>query len=306
MRTTKIAALAFATVLGASTLMSGTEAKSDSTTTSGGTASVYGNNIPPDQIEFLSTPERIISVTSSGSPSAIWEALEHGEDIECLNCISAVEPLIYDSNAQVREISAWWLRRRTFGVFGPGEVYERTVTAVKSDPSPQRRAYAAYALGEFLTLAGVTPLADAVNTDSSPIVRAAAVSALGRLNDEGAGAVSKALSDGDTSVKLAAVTAASRINSFNDVPTSAKLLGDSSAQVRRRGVELLEGLRSTDSVQTLIALARNDQDADVRLAACHALGLLGDSSARTTLEAIAQSDANGLVRDQALIALRRM
>lgn len=305
MRTTKIAALAFATVLGAATLMSGTEAKSDSSTETGGTASIYGN-ISPDQIEFLSTPERIISVTSSGSPSAIWEALEHGETIECLNCISSVEPLIYDSNSGTREIAAWWLRRRTFGVFGPGEVYERTVNAVKGDPNPQRRAYAAYALGEFLTLAGVTPLSNAINSDSSPMVRAAAVSALGRLNDEGAGAVSKALTDGDPSVKLAAVTAASRINSFNDVPTTAKLMGDSSPQVRRRGVELLEGLHAKDSVQTLIALARNDQDADVRLAACHALGLLGDSSARTTLEAIAQSDANGLVRDQALIALRRM
>ena len=220
MRTTKIAALAFATVLGASTLMSGAEAKSDTTTQTGGTASIYGN-LPPDQIEFLSTPERIISVTSSGAPSAIWEALEHGEAVECLNCISAVEPLIYDNNNEVREISAWWLRRRTFGVFGPGEVYQRTVTAVKSDPNPQRRAYAAYALGEFLTLAGVEPLSNAVTSDTSPIVRAAAVSALGRLNDEGAGAVSTALTDGDPSVKLAAVKAASRINSFNDVPTSA-------------------------------------------------------------------------------------
>lgn len=306
MRTTKIAALAFATVLGAATLMSGTEAKSDGTPTNGGTAAIYGNNIPPDQIEFLSTPERIISVTSSGSASAIWEALEHGEAIECLNCISAVEPLIYDNNAEIREISAWWLRRRTFGVFGPGEVYERTVNAVKGDANPQRRAYAAYALGEFLTLAGVEPLSNAINSDSSAMVRAAAVSALGRLNDEGAGAVSKALTDGDMGVKLAAVTAASRINSFNDVPTTAKLMGDSSPQVRRRGVELLEGLRAKDSVQTLIALARNDQDADVRLSACHALGLLGDSSARSTLEAIVQTDANGLVRDQASIALRRM
>ena len=103
MRTTKIAALAFASILGAATLMSGAEAKSDGTNPGGGTAAIYGN-IPRDQIEFLSTPERIISVTSWGSPSAIWEALEHGEAIECLNCISAVAPLIYDNNAEVRGI----------------------------------------------------------------------------------------------------------------------------------------------------------------------------------------------------------
>ena len=93
-------------------------------------------------------------MTSSGSPSLIWETLEHGESVECLNCIPAVEPLIYDNNAEVREIAAWWLRRRIFGVFGAGEVYEHTVNAVKSDPNPQRRAYAAYALGEFLDPGG--------------------------------------------------------------------------------------------------------------------------------------------------------
>ena len=40
----------------------------------------------------------------------------------------SVEKLLYDANAKNREISAWWLRRRIFGVFGPGEVYERMVT----------------------------------------------------------------------------------------------------------------------------------------------------------------------------------
>src|SRR5207302_8576720 len=131
----------------------------------GGTQALYGN-IPPDQIEFLSTGDRIKSVAASGSMMAIWETLEHGEKVECLDCIPSVEPLLYDANPRTREIAAWWLRRRVFGVFGPGEVYERTVNALASDGSATKRAYAAYALGEFLTLAGVTTLANAVTKDA--------------------------------------------------------------------------------------------------------------------------------------------
>ncbi|CAN5521170.1 hypothetical protein BH09MYX1_BH09MYX1_01260 [soil metagenome] len=304
MHITKIVACVFAAALGAATFMAPGDAKSD-TWNGGGTAVVY-KNIPPDQIEFLSTPEHIISSTSSGSPSQIWETLEHAEAVECGNCIGAVEPLLYNGDSQIREISAWWLRRRTFGVFGPGEVYERTVKTLSSDANPQKRAYAAYALGEFRTSADIDPLAAAATVDAPPEVRAAAVSGLGRINDDGAGAVGKAMADSSEGVRLSAVRAASKINGFNDSTAVAKLMGDSSPAVRKSGIELLESFRVKDSVQSLVAIARNDADADVRLAACHALGVLGDSSARSTLEAIFAADTNGLVRDQAQIALRRI
>src|SRR5262245_33347193 len=84
------------------------------------TASVY-RGIPADQVEQITSPDRIQSVALKGSPSAIWQALEHGEKVDCLDCIPAVENLLYDANAKNREISAWWLRRRIFGVFGKGE-----------------------------------------------------------------------------------------------------------------------------------------------------------------------------------------
>ncbi len=286
-------------------LMSGTEARSDGEVGGGGTAKVYGN-ISPDQIEFLSTNERIISVASSGAPSAIWEALEHGEKVECLACIPAVAPLLYDRDTHTREIAAWWLRRRIFGVFGAGEVYEATVNALKSDPNPTRRAYAAYALGEFLIAPGVDACALAISTDADASVRAAAASALGRLNDDGKGALSKALSDGDGSVKLAALRSAGRINTFADVASVAKLAADGDQKVRRKAVEVLDGLGAKDSVASVLMLAKSDPDDEVRLAACHALGTFKDASARATLEGIAQTDKNTLVRDQALIAIRRL
>lgn len=290
----------------AAALFSGSDAQGGGGTDNiGGTQKIYGN-IPPDQIEFLSTGDRIKSVAASGSMTSIWETLEHGERVECLDCIPSVEPLLYDNNPRTREIAAWWLRRRMFGVFGPGEVYERTVKALATDPNPQRRVAAANALGEFLAAPGVEACATAISNDGDPAVRAAAASALGRLNSDGRGAISKALADGDSRVKLAAAASAGRINTFTDTAAVARLTGDGDGQVRRRAAELLGSMRAKDSVDGLMGLAKNDPSQDVRNAACHALGQLHDERARSVLQDIKATDTNSLVRDQADIALRRL
>lgn len=295
---------ALCAVLACASLLSGKEARGGNATENiGGTQAVYGN-IPPDQIEFLSTGDRIKSVAASGSMMAIWETLEHGERVECLDCIPSVEPLLYDPNPRTREIAAWWLRRRLFGVFGKGEVYERTVQTLASDADPKRRAYAAYALGEFLAAPGIDACATAIDKDGDPNVRAAAASALGRLNDDGHGALTKALADQDARVKLSALASAGRVNTFTDVQGVARLTGDSDVKVRRRSAELLGAMRAKDAVDGLIALTK-DTDASVRNSAAHALGQIRDARAKGALEALA-NDPDGLVRDQAKIALRRL
>ena len=290
--------------LACASLVSSGDATANTSENIAGTQRIYGN-IPPDQIEHLSTGDRIKSVAASGSMMAIWETLEHGERVECLDCIPSVEPLIYDANPRTREIAAWWLRRRVFGVFGPGQVYERTVQTLRTDTDPVRRAYAASALGEFLALPGIDACAAAVERDNDPNVRAAAVTALGRLNDDGKGALSKALGDADARVKVAAIKSAGRINQFKDAPAVARLAADGDPAVRRNAAELLGALRAPEGIDGLIALAK-DPDANVRNAACHSLGALHDPRARAVLEDVSKSDANTLVRDQALIALRRL
>jgi HEAT repeat protein len=291
--------------LACAALMSGGSARSDAAITTGGTAAIYGN-VPPDQVEFLSDKTRIMNVARGGTPTAIWEALEHGERVECLECIPSIAPLLYDASPVTREIAAWWLRRRVFGVFGPGEVYEQTLGVLKSDPSPARRAAAAEAIGEFLLAPGADACADAIAGDSDPSVRAAAARALGRLNDDGKGALSRALADGDASVRLAALASAGRVNAFSDPEGLARLAGDPDAVVRRRAAEVIGARRATDAAGALIGLVENDADADVRGAACHALGLLHDPAARGALEKASGSDPNGLVRDLAQMALRRL
>jgi len=299
------AGLLLTAIIGCASLLSGRDAGADASADIRGTQAVYGN-IAPDQIERLSTGDRIKSAAASGSMMAIWETLEHGERVECIDCIPSVEPLIYDPTPRTREISAWWLRRRVFGVWGPGEVYERTINTLANDANPQKRAYAAEALGEFLAAPGIEAVSTAIQKDADPNVRAAAAKALGRLNSDGNGALTTALNDGDGKVRFAALRSAGRINKFSDIPTVTKLINDGDPAVRRGAAEVIGTLRAKEGLAGLINIAKNDPDADVRNAACHTLGALHDASARPVLEDISRNDVNPLVRDQAAIALRRL
>lgn len=282
----------------------GSDAKATDGQNFGGTAKIYGN-IAPDQIESLSTGDRIKSAAAGRTPTAIWQTLEHGEKVECMDCIPSVAELLYDPNPKTREIAAWWLRRRVFGVFGPGEVYEQTLATLKSDPDPIRRAYAANAVGEFLAFPGIEAASDAAKSDPDARVRAASVTALGRLGDDGKGALSQAMGDSDTGVKLAAVRIASRINGYKDVSAAVRLANDSDPMVRRNAAELLGSWRSKDGFDGLAQTA-NDADPNVRNAAAHSLGALHDPRAVPILTNLSQNDPSGLVRDQATIALRRL
>lgn len=293
-----------AALLFGAAMLSGNTAQGQAAPARGGVESIYGD-LGPGSAETLSTNDEIMSAAASGAPSRVWAVLEHGEFVDCLNCITAVEPLLYDSHASNREIAAWWLRRRVFGVFGEGQTYQRTVQTLQSDPNPQKRVYAANALGEFLTLAGVKHCAQALKTDADEGVRAAAALALGRLQKDD-GALATAISDSSPKVKVAVLDAASRMNQKYPSTSFAIALSDGDAAVRKRSAEVAETHQAVDQADKLVALAQNDPSEDVRIAAAHSLGALHAASARSALESIAQKDASGLVRDQAKIALRRL
>jgi len=270
-----------------------------------GRAGVY-KGLSPESLEALSTPEAIKSVSTNRAPSEIWRILEHGEKVECLSCIPEVGKLLYDSHAKTREISAWWLRRRIFGVFGPGEVYSQVVTTLQSSPDEKQRAYAANALGEFLSASGVKFVAQAIVNDSSPLVRRNAVAALERLNSQGPNAeLVVALSDSDEEVRLAALHAAIRVHVFSALDAVVALISDPSARVRKRAAESLGVMRARDSVVGLVALTSPDTEpsVEVRVAAVAALGRIGDSAVRPDIER-ALNDPNVFVRDAAHVSLQ--
>jgi len=267
-----------------------------------------------NSLESVSTPAAIRALfNQNGKPnyasSRIWQVLEHGEKVECLSCIPLVTGLLYDTHPKTREIAAWWLRRRIFGVFGEGQAYTQVI-ATLGDMSQHesRRAMAANALGEFLTFGGREPLANAIRNDESGLVRQAAVQALERMNTNGPqGELSLALRDGDVRVRLAALHAATRINVFTDVDSIVDRVGDEEAPVRQAAVAALGTMRIVDAVDSLVMLTsrENEPDASVRKSAVWSLGQIGDSTAAEAIRA-AEKDADPFVRDAARIAGLRL
>jgi HEAT repeat protein len=273
-----------------------------------GRAAVY-EQLPENSLEHVSTPDSIMAVTlGNTAPTEIWRTLEHAERVECLGCIPAVSKMLYSNNKKTREISAWWLRRRIFGVFGAGQIYPTLLDTISKDGSEQRRAYAAEALGEFLLASGVPAVAKAATADASPVVRLSAVHALDRLNTQGPnGELATAIGDEAADVRLAAIEAAVHVHVFTGVDAVVARLSDTDADVRRRAAEALGSMAATDAVVGLIAITSpdNEKDARVRTAAVAALGRIADPSAKDAVEA-AQSDSDPFVVSMARIALRRL
>ena len=311
LRTTRLTAL----TLGAALLFAGSlitassvaqdEAEEPDQNLYAGRAAVY-ENLAPKSLEHITSPERIkLVATGQVAPTEIWRALEHGERVECLSCIPDVATLLYHEDSRAREISAWWLRRRIFGVFGVGQVYSQVIqTLGDQSATALQRAYAAEAVGEFLTHAGVPALATAVRTDSSELVRASAVTALRRMNSEGAdGELAFAMSDSAEVVRLAALDASMRVHSFTGVEEIVLRLDDSSAAVRRSAVEALGMMRVGDAVYGLIALTAEgtEPDANVRKAAVASLAMIGDPAASDAITQ-ALNDSDLFVRNAAKMA----
>lgn len=275
-----------------------------------GRATVY-DQLHDVSLEEVSTPEAILGATrDNAAPMEVWRVLEHGERVECLDCIPGVSALLYDGHPRTREIAAWWLRRRVFGVFGPGEAYSRVVQTLASDPNEVRRARAAEALGEFLVGAGAKHVARAVAEDESPVVRQSAVGALQRLNSEGPnGELALAIRDSFASVRLAAVRAAARINSVSSATIVGVIeaIGDTDPSVRRTAAEVLGTMRIVDASLGLAALSdpEREPDPEVRKAAVASMGQLGDPAVLEYVEA-ALGDPDFLVQSAARFALRRL
>jgi HEAT repeat protein len=281
----------------------------DQKLTLAGRAKQY-ENLSQNSLEATRTQDSMLKLlkAANAAPTALWTMLEHGEKVECLGCIPYVSKMLYASNPKTREISAWWLRRRIFGVFGPGEAYEQTVTTLSTSQNATQRAYAANALGEFLEGAGIAPVAKALTDDQAPEVRLAAANALVRLNTQGPNAeLGTALADGDVNVRLAALYGVTHINVFSNVDRVVARISDDSPLVRRRAAQTLGALKTADSVVGLIAITSkdNEPDAGVRAAAVWALGQIADPEAREAVVA-AQDDSDVTVRNAAAIAVLRL
>jgi HEAT repeat protein len=224
----------------------------------------------------------MVEAIQHGSPERLKATLEYGERVLCEQCVPLLEgKLLKSDSPRVREMAAWWLRRQPFAA---PHLLTRLRMLVRTDQSPERRARAAEALGEFMDWHALGELSEAALEDTSPDVRAAAVRGLARLNSDGAGAVlPDALKDSDASVRRTTLGVLLKVGSFRDYSALLPLLGDKDAGVRTRAATLLGEYRVADAGVPLAAMLLGDGSAAARQAAAWALGRIGGAEGRTAL-----------------------
>lgn len=247
------------------------------------------------------TPVDLLNVIRTGAPSAVVSSLEYAESVDCAECFPLVQRAALDSaDAEVREVSAWWLRRRIFG-FGAAMLQMQNVLATDSDPV--RRARAANAIGIFHDPHGLDALRAAATTDSDATVRAAAVRGIGDINiSVGNTVVAAALADSDVGVRRAALAAVMQLSFFRQYDALLPLLGDSEASVRRSAAQLIGQFRVDAAVTALAGMLRSDADVNVRQAAAWALGRIGGADAQGALAEASMTESSSLVKSAIDIA----
>jgi len=235
------------------------------------------------------------------SPSGLTAMLEYGERVECMECIPKLETkLLSSDSADVREIAAWWLRRRPFGYARAAVKMRATLT---DSDNEVHRARAAEALGEFLDPGGVPALTRAVGDDAVPEVRLAAVRALGRLNARaGHAAIATAFADDRPEIRRAALDQVLRVSFFQQHDAIIDRLEDDSADVRIRAAQIIGQKQLQAGREALESVLVDDDSVPVRQAAAWALGRLGDwRSARIAAQ---QSESEERVVDAINVGLR--
>jgi HEAT repeat protein len=249
------------------------------------------------------TLEAMVEAIDHGSVTRLKATLEYGERVLCEACVKPLyEKLLSSSDARVRELSAWWLRRQPFAA---PLVLAKLRDIVKKDTNAERRARAAEALGEMVDPGSLPVLSDAALEDEDASVRAAGARALARLNSPGAAAVlGDVLSDKATLVKIAALDVLITVGGFRDYELLLPLLGDADAGVRSRAARLLGEHRVSAAEATLVAMLKGDESNAARRSAAWALGRIGGAKGRDALLAAAKKEKNEQVLDAIEIAGR--
>jgi HEAT repeat protein len=243
----------------------------------------------------------INTAIQSGSVDGIVGSLERAEYLLCGNCNDIVVPLLDHDSARVREVAAWWLRKRPARVQLVQQMTQRL-----TDSNVTRARNAAEALGNFKDPAQVPLLGRVVTDASKPAeVRAAAARSLGVAGyPEGAAALQAAIGDSDAGVRRDAVRSLRYIRGFKDGSVVVPALTDSDVLVRRAAVQLAGVLRDPQALNALTSVVQNDQDARVRRQAAWALGQIGSRTAFEALSKVSTADADAFVRAQAKSAMR--
>ncbi len=216
------------------------------------------------------------------------------------DAVAALADRLNDSNANVRDQSAWAL-----GEIEDAAAVPALAEALQKDGERSVRLRAAWALGEIEHDSAVTALV-ATLKDPDLALKKQAVWALGEIESRLAvdGLVAL-LTDADVTVRKQAAWALGEIEDAAAVSGLTAALGqDSEVSVRREAAWALGEIESRSAVEALIG-ALKDSSFEVRKTAAWALGEIEDSSALEALQA-ARYDVNVEVREAVARAIREL
>lgn len=228
------------------------------------------------------SPTAMLAAIQQGAPEKLKATLEYGERVMCAACVPLLEgKLLASGDARVRELSAWWLRRQPFAA---PAILQKLRSVVLDDPTAERRARAAEALGEFMDAHALPELTRAAGFDTEASVRVSAVRALARLNDQrGVEAIATALRDASPEVRAAALDVVIVVSAFRAYASLLPLLADADEKLRAHAARLCGEFRVVAAEATLSALLASDPAASTRKAAAWALGRIGGAVGRAAL-----------------------
>jgi HEAT repeat protein/beta-lactamase regulating signal transducer with metallopeptidase domain len=216
---------------------------------------------------------------------AAW-ALGEIEDARAVAALS--EALRSDKDDEVRRMSAWAL-----GQIESATAVEALGAALK-DSSPEVRKTAVWALGEIESPNGVPHLLPFLKDENAEI-RQQAAWALGEIESPRAVAgLTAVINDRDVKVRETVVWALGEIEDASAVDGLAKALGDANVAVRRKAAWAIGELDLSGEAPPALIEATRDQDREVRKAAAHALGEIGDPAAVPALSALARGGDNAV------------
>ena len=262
-----------------------------------------------------SSPAAIAQAIRSGSPGAIVAELERAERLGCLSCIDLVLPLIDHPEARVRDVAGWWLGRRGVRVQVLAELQGRLSP---SEQDPIRARNAADVLGGMRDPAGLPWLTEYLGRPLDEESGRAAARALGMIgHPTSSSALLQAAASPLVGVATQALEALRQLRAPRglraviDPAALVPSIGSAADGVRRQAIltigHLAQGSAATSRsvVDALAATLANDPSAAVRRAAAWALGMIGDGSTSSALQA-ARSDVDPTVRSVARAAMGRI
>jgi HEAT repeat protein len=249
-----------------------------------------------------SSPQAVASAIASGSPDAIKSELERSEYLVCAACVDYVMPLIDSQDQGIREVAGWWLVRR--GV--SRQIFADMLTRL-GQPDSVKARNAADVLGSFGYVNAIPSLGAALSNPAfTGEARAAMARALGTIRRPAAAPPLQAvLGDADPLVRAASLAALRKVEGFNDGAVAVGLLGDASESVRVEAIFTVAAFHTPSAAAPLVQLLKSDPSASVRKRAAWALGQMNASAAvaAPALTQASTSDASPFVRSLARAAL---